>query len=385
MTGPIAARHYLDHASTSPPRPEVVTAMTEWLSSGPAADPGRLHHEGRLARQALEDARLAVADLLGARPRQVVLTSGGTEAVNSAVWGAWRARPDGVAVLADVEHSSVRQASARLGPLSTLAVDGRGRIEPASLDAALDRLAHEGRAATLVHCQLANHEVGTLQPVAEVAERCRARQVLLHVDACMAAGHLPLSVDDLGADLRSVSAHKLGGTPGAGALVVRRGVRVEPLLVGGEQERRRRAGLEDLPAAVGFAAAAAALAGPALDEEAARARRHTARLEEAARGVPGVSVLGDRARCLPHLLCLVVEGVEAEPVLLGLDQAGIAVHSGSSCSSESLEPSPVLVAMGADAERSLRVSVGWSTTDADVEAFCAAFPAVVGRLRDLRA
>ena len=385
MTGPAAARHYLDHASTSPPRPEVVAAVTDWLSSGPAADPGRLHHEGRLARQALEDARAAVAELLGVRPRQVVLTSGGTEAVNSAVWGAWRARPGGAAVAAGVEHSSVREASARLGPVASLAVDPRGRIEPDSLDDALDRLAAEGREAAIVHCQLANHEVGTVQPVAAMAERCRARQVLLHVDACMAAGHLPVSVDDLGADLLSVSAHKMGGPPGAGALVVRRGLRLEPLLAGGEQERGRRAGLEDLPAATGFAAAAGALAGGALEKEADRLRGLTARLEEAALAVAGVSVLGDRADALPQLLCLVVEGVEAEPVLLGLDQAGIAVHSGSSCSSESLEPSPVLAAMGADAERSLRVSVGWSTTDADVDAFGRAFPAVVARLRALRA
>ena len=384
MTGPAASRHYLDHASTSPPRPEVVAAVGHWMASGPAADPGRLHHEGRLARQALEDARAAVAELVGARPRQVVLTSGGTEAVNAAVWGAWRARPDGACVLADVEHSSVREAAARLGPVAPLAVDGRGRIEPASLDEVLDRLAADGRTAGLVHCQLANHEVGTVQPVTAVAERCRARRVLLHVDACMATGHVPVALDDLGCDLLSVSAHKFGGPPGAGALVLRRGLRTEPLLVGGEQERGRRAGLEDLPAAIGFGAAAAALAGPALGEEAARLRRHTARLEAAACAVPGVSVLGDRTGALPQLLCLVVDGVEAEPVLLGLDQAGVAVHSGSSCSSESLEPSPVLAAMGADAERSLRVSVGWSTTDEDVEAFAAAFPAVVSRLRALR-
>lgn len=377
------SRHYLDHASTSPPRPEVVAAMAQWLEQGAAADPGRLHQEGRLARAALEDARAAVAELVGARPRQVVLTSGGTEAVNSAVWGAWRARPSGSAVLSDVEHSSVRDASARLGHVEPVAVDRDGRIDTASVVDALRRLERAGTAVSLVHCQLANHEVGTLQPVAELAEVCRSSGVLLHVDACAGAGHVPLSAEDLGADLLSLSAHKLGGPAGAGALVLRRGLRLEPLIVGGEQERARRGGLENLAAAVGFAAAAGALSGARLAEEGDRAERHRRGLETAATAVAGVSVLGHPHLRLPHVLCLAVQGVEAEPVLLGLDRAGIAAHSGSSCSSESLAPSPVLAAMAVDAERSLRLSVGWSTTDADVEAFAAAFPVVVADLRAL--
>jgi cysteine desulfurase len=380
----VLTRHYLDHASTSPPRPEVVAAMVEWTSTAASADPGRLHLEGRLARSTLEDSREAVAALLGTRARQVVFTSGGTESVNSAVWGACRAAPGAAVVLAAVEHSSVREASARLAAAEELSVDRRGRIDPSSLTEVLDRLASRGEAPALVHCQLANHEVGTMQPVAAVSEECRRRGVLLHVDACAAVGHIPVSIDDLGADLVSVSAHKLGGPPGAGALVVRRGLRVEPLLVGGEQERARRAGMENLPAAVGFAAAATALSGGRLEVEQADARRRTGLLEKMALAVPGVSVLGDPSAGLPHLLCLAITDVEAEPVLLGLDGAGIAVHSGSSCSSESLAPSPVLEAMGADAERSLRVSVGWSTTDADVEAFGGAFATVVEGLRRLR-
>jgi cysteine desulfurase len=358
--------------------------MVQWLEAGAAADPGRLHQPGRVARGALEESREAVAALLGTRPRQVVLTSGGTEAVNSATWGACRARPGGVVALSGVEHSSVQESSARLADTARVEVDVRGRVEAAAVADALDRLAHDERAVALVHCQLANHEVGTVQPVGEVVEECRRRDVLVHVDACAGAGHVPLDADGLGADLVSVSAHKFGGPPGAGALVVRRGLRIEPLLVGGEQERARRAGLEDVPAAIGFGAAAAALGGGRLDEEAERSRALRGRLEEAAVAVPGVHVLGDREHRLPHLLCLAVDDVEAEPVLLGLDQRGVAAHSGSSCSSESLAPSPVLEAMGADAERSLRVSVGWSTTDAEVEAFAAAFGPVVERLRGLR-
>lgn len=378
------SRHYLDHASTSPPRPEVVAAMAGWLEHGTAADPGRLHHEGREARAVLEASRDAVAAFLGTRPRQVVFTASGTEAVNAAVWGACRAKPGGAVVLAQVEHSSVRESAARLAPLEHVAVDGLGRIEPAAVADALDRLERAGTPAALVHCQLANHEVGTLQPVEAVAQLCNGRGVLLHVDACAGAGHVPVSFDEVGADLLSVSAHKLGGPAGAGALLVRRGLRLEPLVVGGEQERARRAGLEDVLAAVGFAAAADALGDGRLKEEMDRARQQLARLEEAACVVRGVSVLGDRRQALPHLLCLAVEGVEAEPVLLALDQAGIAAHSGSSCSSESLAPSPVLEAMGADAERSLRVSVGWSTSDEDVEAFSDAFGPVVESLRRLR-
>lgn len=357
--------------------------MTGWLGSAAVADPGRLHHEGRLARGALEEAREHIAAMVGTPARQVVLTSGGTEAVNAAVWGACRARPQGVVVLADVEHSSVRQASERLAPVEHLGVDGHGRIDVGALSELLAGLERDGRAVAMVHCQMANHEVGTVQPVEDVADVCARRGVLLHVDACAAAGHLPLAIGELGIDLVSVSAHKLGGPPGAGALVVRRGLRLDPLLVGGEQERARRAGLENVMGAVGFGAAAAALAGDQLQREARRARRQRDRLEEVTRSVSGVSVLGDPRRRLPHVLCLTVQGVEAEPVLLGLDRAGIAVHSGSSCSSESLEPSPVLEAMGVDAERSLRVSVGWSTTDADIDAFAEIFPKVVEDLRRL--
>jgi cysteine desulfurase len=233
--------------------------------------------------------------------------------------------------------------------------------------------------------QWANHEVGTVQPVAEVVSACRERGVLVHVDAAAAAGHVPIDFVALGADLMSVSAHKLGGPLGIGALLVRRGLRLRPLLVGGEQERARRAGMENVPAIVGFGAAADVLCRPgALADEAARNRSQTDAVVAAATAVAGVQTFGDAVDRVPHLVCFGVDGVEAEPVLLGLDQAGVAVHSGSSCSSETLEPSPVLEAMGVPAERSLRVSVGWSTTDADVDAFARAFPPVVDRLRSLR-
>jgi cysteine desulfurase len=379
-------RTYLDHASTTPTRPEAKAAIERW-SSLPAADPGRLHAEGRIVRDALEEARGHVADLIGTTPREVVFTSGATEAINAAVFGATRRNPGAPILLAGVEHSAVRDASARWAPVEILPVDGTARLD-------VEALATRLRSSTLpvpalVHCQWGNHEVGTLQPVHEVVELCHAAGVLVHVDAAAACGHVVMDLGELGADLVSLSAHKLGGTPGAGALVVRKGSRIEPLLVGGEQERARRAGLEALPAFMAFGAAAAALAqdGHALlSAEAEQARLHISRLTSAALEVDQVSVVGpvDVDTRLPYLVCLGVGGVEAEPVLIGLDRAGVAVHSGSACSSESIEPSPVLEAMGVDPSHSLRVSVGWTTTDGDVQAFTRAFPDVVGGLRALR-
>jgi cysteine desulfurase len=367
------ARHYLDHASTSPARPDVVEAMLPWLGGG--ADPGRVHTEGRIVRAVIEEARQQVATLLGARPREVVFTSSATEAINAATWGA--AERGTHVVCSAVEHSAVRDASSRL-EVATIGVDRFGRVDTDEVAAAI-----EPERTALVHVQWGNHEVGTLQPVAEVVQICRAAGVLVHVDAAQAVGHVEIAFDDLGADLLSVSAHKFGGPAGAGALLVRRGLRVRPLLVGGEQERARRAGMENVAAIAGFGAAAACQA-EALDADAARARTQTERLLRAALAVDGVVAYGDTDGRLPHLVCVGVGGVEAEAVLLGLDQAGVAAHSGSACSSESLEPSPVLAAMGVDAERSLRLSVGWSSTDADVDAFVEAFPRVVARLRSLR-
>jgi cysteine desulfurase len=359
--------------------------MVTWLEQAPAADPGRVHTEGRIVRAALEDARDRVAGLLGVRSRQVVFTSGGTEAINAAVWGATRA-DQGPVVCAPVEHSAVRDASSRSGPVVSAAVDDRGRIHPAAVDDAVDRCRSEfGRGPSIVHCQWANHEVATVQPVHQVVEQCRAAGVLVHVDAVVAAGHVPVDLGSLGADLVSVSAHKLGGPPGIGALIVRRGLRIEPFVVGGDQERARRAGVENVLGAIGFGAAAAALAEPGtLEREQEDARARTERLAGTVSAVEGVHLFGDAEDRVPHIVCLGVDGVEAEPVLLDLDRAGIAAHSGSSCSSEALEPSPVLEAMGVDADHSLRLSVGWSTTDADIDAFDAAFPRIVADLRALR-
>ena len=344
------------------------------------ADPGRVHTEGRIARAVLEEAREKVARFCGTRSRQVIFTSGATEAINAAVYGSITSGRGDHIVCSGIEHSAVRRASARAGRVSVTAVDTEGRIDVDELLAAI------GPNTAMVHCQWANHEVGTIQPVAEAVAACRERGVIVHVDAAAAAGHVPVAFDELGADLLSLSAHKLGGPKGAGALLIRRGVRLPPFLVGGEQERARRSGLEDIPAWVGFGAAAEELAAGGLAEEATRAGAQTERLRAAACAIAGVLPYGpsEPSERLPHLVCLAIDGVEAEAVLIGLDQAGIAVHSGSACSSESLEPSPVLAAMGVDAEHSLRLSVGWSTTDEEVEVAAQALPGVIDRLRSLR-
>ena len=379
-------RAYLDHASSSPLRPVALEAMLPYLRDH-HADPGRVHSEGRATRVAIEIAREQVAALFGARPREVVFTSNGTEAVDTAIWGAVARglEREGAAsahiVTTAVEHSAVLESCRRApAAVTEVGVDRAGRF---AADAVVDALRGD---TVLVSVQLANHEVGTLQPaVREIVAAARAAGALVHVDACAAVGHVPLDFGELGADLCSVTAHKFGAPKCAGALLVRRGLRLPPLLVGGAQERARRGGIENVPAIVGFGAAAAdLLAGDRLAAEAAEARRRTDALVAGIGGVPGIHRLGDPVDRLPHLVCLGIDGVEAEPVLLGLDQRGVAVHSGSSCSSEALEPSPVLQAMGVDADRSLRASVGWNTTDADVVAFVTAFPEVVAKLRALR-
>ena len=376
-------RHYLDHASTTPLRPAARDAMARWLEESAlpdgVGDAGRVHEEGRRARLAVETARESVASLIGAEPSRVVFTSGGTEAANAAVFSAARLKPGASLAAAAVEHSCVREACGREGAVVVLPVDNTGRIEVEALQELID---HERPA--LVNCQLANHETGTMQPVAEVVNMCMNAGTPVHIDAAAAFGHVPVRFDELGADYVSVSSHKLGGPPGVGALVVRRGLRLAPLIVGGSEERARRAGAENVLGIVGFGAACAALAElGVLEAEAATATAQTSALLAAACGVSGVEVVGDPTDRVPHITCVAVGGVKGEAVLLSLDRAGIAVHSGSACSSEILEPSPVLEAIGADPEQSLRMSVGWSTTAADVAAFAKVFPGVVTDLRAL--
>lgn len=371
-------RAYLDHASTSPLRPEAAEAMADVLrrsAAGELGDPSRSHTEGLTARALVEHAREEAAAAFGARPRELVFGSGASEAIAAAHHGAVTRDPALThTVLTAVEHAAVRLNAGR-GPTTIVGVDGAGRVD-------VDRLLAAVRPDTaIVHLQWGNHEVGTLQPIAEVTAECRRRGVLLHVDAAQAAGNVAIDFAESGVDLLSISGHKFGGPTGTGALLVRRGLRLDPLVVGGDQERARRAGLEHVAGAVGFAAAASASTA-GLDTD--RYVDLLAPVVAWADAADGVAVLGDRHHRLPHVVCLAIDDVEPQPVLIGLDRAGIAVHSGNSCSSEALEPSPVLAAMGVDAHRSLRVSVGWSSTADDVDRLLDALPRVLTDLRSLR-
>ena len=369
-------RAYLDHATTSPLRPEVIEALSELLAL-PQADPGRPYREALVSRELIEDARSSVAQLVAVTPRQVIFTSSIAESVNTAIAGL----ADGGGVLAPAtERKSVVDAAAQHGGLATVAVTDAGTVDLDLLDA---RLA--SGAATMLAISLANHETGVLDDVERLIASARAHSVLVHLDASSAVGHESVDLGALDPDAATISAELIGGPLGTSALIVRKGRPFDALVVGGSQERGRRAGLENLLGIVGFGIASAVLTADCRTDEAAAALRHRKRLEAAALEVEGVAVVGQSSSRAPHLSCLTVAGVEAEPILLGLDREGIAVHSGSACASEALEPSPVLAAMGLDAARSLRLSVGWSTTDQEVDLFFDRFGPVVERLRALRA
>ena len=374
-------RAFLDCASAAPLRPEVKATIGAWLEL-PQADPGRSYEEALIVRRAIESARDEVARLVHATPRQVVFTSSIAESVSTAVAAALR--DGGRALVAPVERASVLESAARSGKVEPLEVDGEGRVSVAALRDAL-----EDRPTALVCLQLANHETGTLLDAKPLVELAHAAGALVHLDASIAFGHVGLDVTALGADYTTLAAETIGAPMGSGALCVRRGLRLVPLVVGGDQERARRGGLENVVGILGFGAAAGVLAadgGERVHDEARVAAALIERLERGCAAFEGVRGVGDPVASgrVPHVRCFVVEGVEAEPVLLGLDRYGVSVHSGSACSSESLERSEVLAAMGVNEDHSLRVSVGWSTTEREIDAFLEAFPKVLGELRALR-
>ncbi len=347
----------------------------------PSADPGRLHTEGLTVRDQLELARESVADFLGAQPHETVFTSSATEAIASVIWGQTTSSPGSVIVSA-AEHSSVRLAAERTGRSVLVPIDRTGRVDPEDVAAAIDGELRAGRNVSLACCQLGNHDVGTIQPVAAIALACRARGVPLLVDAAQAAGHVTFEFDAGDATFAAISGHKLGGPAGSGALLVRQGARIEPLLVGGAQERARRAGLENTVSAVGLGAACAELSDT-ISAEATAARDATGRLRDMFETIDGVEVFGpsDPDQRLPHLVCVGLADIEPQEIVLELDRAGIAAHAGSACTSGAFEPSPVLAAMGVDDACSLRLSVGWHTSDDDVDAAVAAVPDSIKRLR----
>lgn len=371
---------YLDHASTTPVLPEALEAMTR-VAGQVFADPSRLYGAARVARIELDAARVSVAAAIEARPEEIVFTSGGTESCNLAVLAGARAgvaaRKPAKVVVSAVEHTAVLEAARSLEGFEVVEVpvDRAGTVDLGAL-----REVVSGGAA-LVSIQHANQEVGTIQPVAEAAAIAHDAGALMHTDACMTVGHLPVSAGALGVDLLSGSAHKAYGPKGVGFLWARRGVRVRPTLPGDDRERHRRSGMENLPAIAGMAAALALRAGE-IAAEAPQLRTMSDRIrDELPKRVPDTVLHGHATDRLPGLVAFSFLYVEGEALLLGLDARGIAVHSGSSCTSSTDEPSHVLAAMNALTHGSVRVSLGRTTTEDDVSYLLDELPAIVEKVR----
>lgn len=377
-------RIYFDHNATTPVDPAVLDVVVRVLRDE-FGNASSVHHFGQRAKAILDEARSAVATLVGGEPSEVVFTSGGTEADNFALRGVAEAlEPTGRKhlIATTIEHEAVLvtlKALARRGwTVTLLPVDSSGIVSPDALESVITP------ATALVSVMHANNEIGTIQPIAELARITHAAGALFHTDAVQSAGKIPVNARELGADLLALSAHKFSGPKGVGALWIKRGTRVASILTGGKHERSRRAGTENVAGIAGLGAAAQ-LAVKKLPAEAVRLAALRDRIEEAVLvTIPGTAVNGTRERRVPNTTNISFEGIEAESLLIALDLEGIAVSTGSACSSGTLEPSHVLRAMGLSSHRtqnSIRISVGATNTEADVSVLLQKLPAVVTKLR----
>jgi cysteine desulfurase len=361
---------YLDWNATAPLRPEAAAAISAALAE--CGNPSSVHRWGRAARQRVERAREQVAALIGAAPDGVVFVSGGSEANHLALIGSDRER----VLVSAVEHHSVLHAvpGAEALPVGRDGVVDLGRLE---------KMLTEDARPAIVSVMFANNETGVIQPVAEAARIAHALGALFHCDAVQAAGKVSLSIDEIGADLLSLSAHKLGGPPGIGVLVVRDGIEVAPTIRGGGQERGRRAGSENLPGIVGFAAAAEAAAASLADY--VRVRRLRDELEAKVLSIaPEALVIGGDVPRLPNTSAIAMPGLSAETQIIALDLDGVMVSAGAACSSGKVGPSHVLAAMGMPPEIAgsiIRISLGWRTAEADIAHFLDAWAALYRRNR----
>ena len=382
----VPVRIYLDHNATTPPAAEVVDRMAAALREQ-FGNPSSVHHFGQMAKSALDEARSATAALVGGDPSEIVFTSGGTESDNFAIRGVAEAlevtgRKHLIATA--IEHEAVLntlKALARRGWKTTLlAVDQSGIVSPDALEAALT---DETALVSVMH---ANNEIGTIQPVAQLARLAKARGAVFHTDAVQTIGKIPVDVKALGVDLLSLSAHKFYGPKGAGALWIRRGVRLHAPMTGGKQERGRRAGTENVAGIIGLGVAAE-LAQSKMTAEGERLAALRDRLEEGILAtVSGTAINGARSPRVPNTTNISFDRIEAESLLIALDLAGVAVSTGSACSSGTLEPSHVLKAMGFPAHRtqnSIRFSLGTVNTEADIDRVIEVLPGVVDKLRSL--
>ena len=384
------SRAYFDHNATTPPDPAVIEAMSRALSLD-FGNASSVHYFGQRAKALLDDARSAVAELIGAEPAEVVFTSGGTESDNLALRGAAEAADAGGGpgtrrhiITTGIEHEAVlntiKALTKRGWTSSLLPVDATGIVAPSALAAAITR---ETAIVSVMH---ANNEIGTIQPVADLAAIAHEHGALFHTDAVQSAGKIPVDVRALGIDLLTISAHKFNGPKGAGALWIRRGTRIVSTMTGGKHERNRRGGTENVPGVAGMGVAAR-LARAKLSSGAAQTGALRDRLERGVlASVPGTCVNGALSPRVPNTTNISFDGVEAESLLIALDLEGFAVSTGSACSSGTLEPSHVLRAMGLPSHRtqnSIRFSLGAGNTEAQVDALVEKIPAVVGKLRTL--
>lgn len=375
---------YLDHAATTPTRAEVFARMQPYFSEL-FGNPSSIYTLGRKSLDAVDAAHETVARALNCRPTEIVFTGGGSEADNLAIKGiayAQRRRGDHIITTA-IEHHAVLHTCQRLEQegytVTYLPVDAHGQVDPAQVEAAItDQTA-------LVTIMYANNEVGTIQPIAEIGRICRARRVPFHTDAVQAGGLLDLDVSQLQVDLLSLSAHKFYGPKGVGILYVRQGTRIQPQVLGGSQERNRRAGTENVPGIVG-AAAALQMARDERDSENARLTALRDTLIAGMLTLPDVQLTGHPTQRLPNSASFTLAGVEGESLLLNLDLVGIAASSGSACSSGDIEPSHVLTAMGISASRArgaLRLTLGHSVTEEDIAVTLQRLGEILPRLRAL--
>ena len=381
-------RIYLDHNATTPVDPAAAAAMMRALQDlfGNASS---VHYYGQQAKAAIDDARSAVAALIGAEPSEIVFTSGGTEADNFAIRGAAEALEvtgRKHLITSGIEHEAVLntfKALAKRGWKTTvLPLDARGIVSP---DALRNAMTDDTALVSIMH---ANNEIGTIQPIAELATIAKGRGALFHTDAVQSAGKIPVNVRALGVDLVAISAHKFYGPKGIGALWAKRGVRLSPFLSGGKQERNRRAGTENVPGIIG-AGIAAQRAMMKMDVDAPRLSALRDRLESGIlSSVPNTDVNGSRDARVPNTTNISFERIEAESLLIALDLEGVAVSTGSACSSGTLEPSHVLKAMGLSSHRaqnSIRFSLGTSNTEEQIDHVISILPRIVTKLRSLSA
>ncbi len=376
-------RIYLDHAATTPTRPEVVKAMLPYFTDS-FGNPSSIHSYGQEAKGAVEEARTKVAELIGARSEEIVFTSGGTEADNFALKGIAYANEDkgNHIITTSIEHHAVLEVCKFLGRrglrISYLPVDKYGLVNPDDVRKAITDK------TILISVMHASNEVGAIEPVAEIGTIAREAGVYFHSDAVQTAGHIPVNVDELKVDLLSISAHKLYGPKGAGVLYVRKGTKLVSLMHGGEHEKRRRAGTENVPAIVGLGKAVE-LAGQEIGKEAERlAYLRDKLIKGLGEKIDNIHLNGHPTRRLPNNVNVSVDFVEGESLLLNLDLEGICASTGSACSSASLEPSHVLLALGLPPEQahgSLRFTLGRENTEADIERVLEVLPAIVVKLR----